>query len=79
MFRQSDSADRRKAWWRGVLESARSMTQMLTRLGFGRPPEPPVEPVHRNEPVEDAATAIELHDQQHVNPAPHMEGGHPKR
>jgi len=80
MFGQSDSADRRKAWLRGVRDSIRSMTQMLTRLGFNRPAEPPIEPVQRSdEAVEGDEPTAEMHDQQHVNPAPHLEGGHPKR
>ncbi|MEZ4502600.1 MAG: hypothetical protein R3C39_08240 [Dehalococcoidia bacterium] len=79
MFGQSDSSDRRKAWWRNVLDSVRSMTGMLPILGFNQPKEPPVEPVHRDDTVEGGAPSGEMHDQQHVNPAPHLESGHPKR
>lgn len=80
MFGRSDSADRRRAWWRGQRDAIRSMTQMLTRLGFGKPAEPPFEPIERHdEPPSTLPSPSELHEQQHVNPAPDLESGHPKR
>jgi hypothetical protein len=61
-------------------EAIRSMTQMLTRLGFGKPAEPPIEPIERHdEPPSPLAPPDELHEQQHVNPSPDREAGHPKR
>lgn len=67
--------------WRGFSERAAAMTRLLPMLGFGRPAEPPVEPVERHDsspaPVPPSSgSAHELHDQQHVRNAEEGENRH---
>ena len=59
---------------RRVREALSDATRLLPWLGFGKPAEPPTEPVHHS----DATTALgdaarELHEQQHVDPGQRAE------
>ena len=54
---------------RRVLETLTEATRVLPWLGFGRPAEPPTEPVHRSDAASERGEAApELHEQQHVDP-----------
>ena len=49
-------------------------TRVLPWLGFGKPAEPPIEPVHRSDITsERGEEAPELHEQQHVDPGERVE------
>ena len=49
-------------------------TSVLPTLGFGRPKEPPTEPIQRSEvSTAPPGAGPELHDQQHVNPGRRIE------
>ena len=76
MFGASDSADRRRAGWRGTLDALRSMTRLLP----GRPAAPTTTPVQGTETPPESrpphGSEHELHEQHHVHPLEHDEHRH---
>jgi hypothetical protein len=66
MFGSSDSADRRKAWWRAAVDRLLAVTGALPRPAR----RPDTDPIHRDQ-IESRpiGSARELQDQQHVNAA----------
>ncbi len=60
--------------FRRVRVTLTEATRVLPWLGFGKPTEPPTEPVHRSgETSESGEEAAELHEQQHVDPGTRTE------
>jgi len=58
-----------RTWARRLRRIALEATNVLPTLGFGRPAEPPIEPVHRSDTASEAAQdSPPLHEQQHVVP-----------
>ena len=55
-------------------------TRVLPWLGFGKPAEPPTEPVHRSgSESERPEDVTELQEQQHVQPGKRVEMDHPNQ
>lgn len=66
--------------FRRVLETLTEATRVLPWLGFGKPAEPPIEPVHRSDATsERGEEAPELHEQRHVDPGERVEIDKPSR
>lgn len=69
-----------RASLRKIRDALTDATRVLPWLGFGKPAEPPTEPIHRSgSESERPEDVTELHEQQHVQPGKRVEIDHPNK
>lgn len=59
--------DTLRSKFRTFLNRMMAAARVLPMVGFGRPAEPPTDPIQREDRVEPLPAVGELHDQQHVD------------